>query len=105
MNRAAVLDDGLRRAYKLAYFIHRDKELAVRIVKGALANVELVVAKQDKRLYYAPRGRSLSDRSKVDRLRTKVRMSELHLVQRLTYVMSEPYERRQEQPDDATVLD
>src|SRR5262249_3800095 len=60
---------------------------------------------QYKRLYYIPTGRD-----GADRLRTKVSVSELLLLQRLVYVESESYERQAEQaslpfaPDEEDML-
>ncbi|MBI3949282.1 MAG: hypothetical protein HY314_02340 [Acidobacteria bacterium] len=97
--------ESLRRAFQLAYFIHGDRALAIRIVADALTRLEMALAAQDKRLYYTPNGRLLLGHSNAQRFRSKVSMSELHLLQRLVYVASERYERQQEQSSDGTPLD
>ena len=87
----------LKKAFLLAYFIHGNKETAVRIVSGAMAKLDVAATAQGKRLYYKPAGRSLLRRPRVDQFRSKVTFSELHLLQRLIYIESEPYERQKEQ--------
>src|SRR5262245_4760290 len=96
--RAAML----RRASRLAYFIHGDKEIATRIANAAMSKLNASATAQDKRSYYRTGGRSRSPRSKVINIRTKVSLSELHLLQRLVYVESEPYEWQEEQRQSAT---
>jgi hypothetical protein len=86
----------LIRAFRLAYFIHRDKQRALLIAAAALSKLEVAAAAQDKRLYYTPAGRLPSDGERSHRPRTKVAMSEFHLLQRLVYVESEAYEKREE---------
>jgi hypothetical protein len=88
----------MERAFKLAYFILGEAEPSVRVAAQALSKLEVTVSAQDKRLYYNPAGRS-----KSPGLRTKVFLNELHLLQRLVYLESEPYERRQE-ADDSRAL-
>ncbi len=106
MERNSLIEESLARAFQLAYFIHGDKETALNIVTEAFAKLEVAVAAQDKRLYYTPTGRA----ARAERFRTKVSVSELHLLQRLVYIESEPYERRAEQshngefPDEEDML-
>lgn len=88
--------ESLKRAFQLAYFIHGDRALAIRIVTEALAKLEMAIAAQDRRLYYAPNGRLLPGQPKPQRFRNRVSLSEVHLLQRLIYIESEPYERQQE---------
>jgi hypothetical protein len=97
--------DMLRMAYELAYFIHSDKKDAISIVTAALAKQEVAVAAQDKRLYYRPTGRPLSATSREHASRTKVSLSEPHLLQRLIYIESEPYERQAELRGRSSGLD
>src|SRR5215475_5352009 len=96
MERNALMEEAIARAFQLAYFIHGDKETALKIVTEAFAKLEVAAAAQDKRLYYTPTGRA----ARAERFRTKVSVGELHLLQRLVYVESEPYERRAEQSPD-----
>ena len=70
----------LERAYELAYFLHRDAEVARRIAVDAAGMLEVTATAQSKRLYYAAASR------------TKVALGDLHLLQRLVYVASERYE-------------
>jgi hypothetical protein len=92
MSDSTLRTDLLIRAFKLAYFIHGDKTIAVEIAQDALSKLEVACAAQDKRLYYSPVGRASSRGS-----RSKVSLSEPHLLQRLVYIGSEPYERAREQ--------
>ncbi|HJP91651.1 MAG TPA: hypothetical protein VJ875_06825 [Pyrinomonadaceae bacterium] len=91
------IDGLLNKAFNLAYFIQRDRNAAVGIVVRSLTKLEVVTAAQRKRLYYRPSGRPWSLRSQSDRLRNKISFNELHLLQRLIYIESEPYEIAQEQ--------
>lgn len=105
MERNSLIEESLARAFQLAYFIHGDRETALNIAAEALAKLE-VAAAQDKRLYYTPTGRA----ERGERFRTKISVGETHLLQRLVYVESEPYERRAEQssngesPDEEDML-
>ncbi len=94
MDRNVLNDEWVNRAYQLAYFIHGDKITATQIVTSAVALLEVAATAQDKRLYYTPTGRTLARKA-----RTKVSMSEVHLLQRLIYIESEPYEKNREQTD------
>jgi hypothetical protein len=96
-------DAMLRQAFRLAYFIHSDRELAVRIATAAMSKLNAAAAAQDKRSYYRTGGRSRSPGSNVISPRTKVCLSELHLLQRLVYVESEPHERQEEQRQSAMI--
>jgi hypothetical protein len=91
MDSYATEDERVRKAYELAYFIHGDKRIALSIVAEAMAKLEVASAAQDKRLYYRP-GR----RSSLQGSRTKMSLSELHLLQRLVYIESEPFEKERE---------
>jgi len=93
----------LHRAFRLAYFIHNDRKLAVLIATAAMSKLNASAAAQDKRSYYRTGGRSLGPGSKVISPRTKVSLSKSHLLQRLVYVESELHERQEEQRQSATV--
>jgi hypothetical protein len=95
MIRSVRLEEAGARAFELAYFIHGDRAVALRIAAEAMAKLEVVSAAQDKRLYYTPAGRAPS--ANGDRFRNKVSVSERLLLQRLVYVESEPHERRDEE--------
>jgi hypothetical protein len=103
MDKVEMRDAMLRQAFRLAYFIHSDRELAVRIATAAMSNLNAAAAVQDKRSYYRTGGRSRPPGSKLISPRTKVCLSELHLLQRLVYVESEPHERQEEQRQSATI--
>ncbi|HEU4832989.1 MAG TPA: hypothetical protein VFS90_01190 [Pyrinomonadaceae bacterium] len=87
----------LNKAYRLAYFLHQDKSTAIRIVAAATLKLNVAMAVQSKRLYYIPVGRfSRGESRRTDGIRNKALFSDLHLLQRLIYVESEPYERQKE---------
>jgi hypothetical protein len=103
MDKIEMRDAMLRQAFRLAYFLHNDRELAVRIAIEAMSKLNAAAAAQDKRSYYRTGSRSRSPGSKVISPRTKVCLSELHLLQRLVYVESEPHEQQEEQRQSATI--
>jgi hypothetical protein len=84
-------DEWLDRAFRLSFFLHGDRDTAVRIVAGAMNKLQLAASSQGKRLYYRLTGRGNSRKS-----RSKVSLSTPHLLQRLVYVESEPYELEKE---------
>ncbi len=96
MNRVST-EEVLNKAYRLAYFLHQDKGIAFRIVAAATLKLNVAMAVQSKRLYYVPVGRfSRGESRRTDGIRSKALFSDLHLLQRLIYVESEPYERQKE---------
>ena len=96
VNRVST-EEVLNQAYRLAYFLHQDKSMAIRIVAAATLKLNVAMAVQSKRLYYVPVGRfSRGESRRTDGLRNKTLFSDLHLLQRLIYVESEPYERQKE---------
>jgi hypothetical protein len=93
----ASTEEVLNKAYRLAYFLHQDKGIAIRIVAAATLKLNVAMAVQSKRLYYIPVGRFAPGESRrTDAIRNKALFSDLHLLQRLIYVESEPYERQKE---------
>jgi hypothetical protein len=94
MDSNVLQDEWLNKAFQLAYFIHGDKTTAMQIVTSAMTLLEVAAAAQDKRLYYTPTGRTLARKA-----RTKVSLSEIHLLQRLIYIESEPFEKTREKND------
>ncbi len=71
--------------------------MAIRIVAAATLKLNVAMAVQNKRLYYNPVGRfSRGESRRTDAIRNKALFSDLHLLQRLLYVESEPYERQKE---------
>jgi len=69
-----------------------------------MAKLEVAIAAQDKRLYYRPTGRLWSGRSQSNRFRNNISFNEPHLLQRLIYIESEPYEKAQEQARGSEAL-
>jgi hypothetical protein len=59
-----------------------------------MSKLDVATTAQSKRRYYKPAGRSLLRGSHG--FRSKVTLSELHLLQRLIYIESEPYEKQRE---------
>ena len=71
--------------------------MAIRIVAAATLKLSVAMAAQSKRLYYVPVGRfSRGESRRTDGIRNKALFSDHHLLQRLVYVESEPYERQKE---------
>jgi hypothetical protein len=93
------IDESLNRAFQLAHFITGNKQTAIRVVSQAMAKVEVAAAAQGKRLYYRSAGRSFGPA----RYGNKVTFSELHLLQRLVYIESEPFEREKERAGSAAL--
>jgi hypothetical protein len=89
-------DSLLNSGFHLAHFIVGDREIALRVLTGALAKIQVAVTTQGKRLYYTPTGRSWARREK-SHSRNNISFNELHLLQRLIYLESEPYEIAVEQ--------
>ena len=52
MERNALMEVSIARAFQLAYFIHGDKETALNIATEAFAKLEVAAAAQDKRPYH-----------------------------------------------------
>ena len=52
------MDEKLRRAFQLAYFILGDEQAALRATEEAVATLDIALAAQDKRFYYAPGSRA-----------------------------------------------
>jgi hypothetical protein len=96
MDKLAMRDAMVRQAFQLAYFIQGDVEIAARIVTSAMSKLSAAATAQDKRLYYLPGRRLWLQGLKSTKSRTKVFLSEMHLLQRLVYIESEPYEQQKE---------
>ena len=78
-------------ASELAYFILNEKEAAEASTIVAIARLNVAATAQSRRYYYVP-GVS----AKAYGVRTKITLSDSHLLQRLIYEETEAYERRQE---------
>ncbi len=85
-------DEWLDRAFRLAFFLHGDRETAKKIALGAMNKLETASTAQFKRHYYTPTGRA--ENSKITR--SRVSLSDLQLLQRLVFVESEAFEREKE---------
>jgi hypothetical protein len=78
------MEEKLRRAFQLAYFILREEQAALFATREAVSALDVTLVRQDKRVHYLPIHR------------TKVSLGEWQMLQRLVYFASEPEERRQE---------
>lgn len=81
-------DELLNRAFALAYFILGDRSASIYVAMAAMDKLKTAFASQGRRSYYTPTGRAAYPAA-----RTKVNLSEVHLLQRLVYVESELFER------------
>ena len=105
MNRVST-EEVLNKAYRLAYFLHQDKGIAIRIVVSATLKLNVAMAVQIKRLSYKPVGRfSHGESRRTDGIRNKALFSDLHLLQRLIYGESEPYELQKERAAQSVPTD
>ncbi len=77
--RARTFESAFREAFRLAWFLHRERATARAIATEAFAQLKVAAAAQRKRFYYRPRG-----------ARSKVEMSEPPLHQPLVLIASEP---------------
>src|SRR5882762_462634 len=91
---AVQLNQVWDRAFDLAYFINPDKQTAANVTSSAFLKLEVAAAAQNKRLYYKPAKRGSG--AACDVTRTKISLREDHLLQRLIYIESEPFERAKE---------
>jgi hypothetical protein len=94
------VDEIAEKAFAMAFFIHGNEADAASVVREALGKLAVAAAAQVKRLYYSPTRRPPWRRAAAANSRTKVSLSDLHLLQRLIYVESEPYETAREQRGD-----
>jgi len=88
MREVGSVDELLNRAFELAYFILGDRPASIYVAMAAMDKLKTASTNQGRRLYYTPTGRSAYPAA-----RTKVNLSELHLLQRLVYIESELFER------------
>jgi CHAT domain-containing protein len=79
------MEERLRRAFQLAFFILREEQVALRATANAVSALDVTLVRQDKRIHYLPGHR------------TKVSLGEWQMLQRLIYIAAEAEERRQEQ--------
>lgn len=101
MNNLKSIDEIVDKAFALAFFILGNRTRALAVVLASLGKLEVAAAAQFKRLYYTPTRRRLWPGRQPQIHRTKVSLSDLHLLQRLIYVETEPYEKELEQRIDA----
>lgn len=94
-------DEIIQQSFALAYFILGDEAGAFAVVREALGKLEVAAAAQVKRLYYSPTRRTPRQRGGPEGNRTKVSLSDTHLLQRLIYVESEPFEKARERRPEA----
>src|SRR5258706_7174472 len=88
MRELGSVEELLNKAFELAYFILGDRPASIYVAMAAMDKLKTASTNQSRRLYYTPTGRSAYPAA-----RTKVNLSELHLLQRLVYVESELFER------------
>ncbi len=94
MSNPAGVDELLNKAFQLAYLIVGDRTTAIRVALAAMDNLKVASSEQDRRQAYLPAGRA-----ETRAARTKVSLSDIHLLQRLVYIESELYERLLEQQE------
>src|SRR5262245_17999433 len=78
------MEEKLRRAFQLTYFILREEQAALRATADAVSAIEVTLVRQDKRIHY------------LSGHRTKISLGEWQWLQRLVYIAAEAEERRQE---------
>ncbi len=88
MREVGSVEELLNRAFELAYFILGDRPASIYAAMAAMDKLKTASTNQGRRHYYTPTGRSAYPPA-----RTKVNLSDLHLLQRLVYVESELFER------------
>jgi hypothetical protein len=88
MREFVSVDKLLNKAFELAYFILGDRSASIYVAMAAMDKLKTASTNQGRRLYYTPTGRSAYPAA-----RTKVNLSDLHLLQRLVYIESELFER------------
>jgi hypothetical protein len=81
-------DEVLNRAFELAYFILGDRPASIYVAMAAMDKLKVALTNQSRRLSYIPVGRA-----SYPAARTKVNLSEIHLLQQLVYIESELFER------------
>ncbi len=82
-------DEWLDRAFRLAFFLHSDREIAKKIALSAMNKLETASNAQFKRFYYTPTGRAENSRAACSR----VSLNDLQLLQCLIFVESENFEK------------
>jgi hypothetical protein len=85
-------EDVTVKAFELAYFVHRDRDLALQIATEAWAALNAHFRPQRKRSFYRLRGRSIGG-AKVS-ARTKITLESAQKLQLLVYIRSEQFERK-----------
>lgn len=91
----------IAQAFRLAFFIHRDPEIASQIVIESMIKLNSAAIAQDRRFYYEPAGRSSNNM----RTRNRVTLGESHLLQRIIFYESQIWEKQFEQTAGATSID
>jgi hypothetical protein len=85
-----------QRAVDLAAFIVGDRAVALDVAAQALARLRVAAVAQNSRLQYQPKRRPRARGEGPRAGRTRVLATDAHLLQRLVYAASDPYERRRE---------
>ncbi len=92
-------------AFELAFFIHRDAATAVEVTAAALAKLPAAASAQGRRLHYHPTGRENGGLGRLRGRRNRISLGPSHLLQRLVYIESEPFERAGEAGSRLAQLD
>src|ERR1051325_3369801 len=87
MRAISISDELLNSAFQLAFFILGDRASSIYVATSAIDKLKAASTVQGKRLSYIPTGRS-----SFPAARTKIALSEIHLLQRLIYIESELFE-------------
>lgn len=98
-SRSVIEQEYVRRAFELAYFLHPNVGIALRVTAAALCKLDHTFGKQDRRFHYVPGGRRHSRGRPAYAQRTKVSLKKEHLLQLLVYVESDSWERSNEHED------
>ena len=88
MHNIEVDDELLNKAFGLAYFILGDRSAAIYVTMAATDKLKAALKSQTLRLKYTPTGRLQQLAT-----RTKINLSESHLLQRLIYIECELFEK------------
>lgn len=96
MRAILISDELLNSAFQLAYFILGDRAASIYVATAAIDKLKAASTVQGKRLSYIPTGRS-----SFPAARTKIALSEIHLLQRLIYIESEFFETLSEGEEES----
>jgi hypothetical protein len=87
MRATSISNELLDSAFQLAYFILGDRAASIYVAMAAMDKVKAASTVQGRRLSYTPIGRP-----SFPAARSKIALSEVHLLQRLVYIEAELFE-------------